>query len=178
MLQFGLTEILIVNIFIIKRTVNARIDPGQYRWDLVFGLVTKAKALESRDTDSQDVNVESGPRRSVRQRGGETPSSASDNPVEVVPRFEGVGVHHHDRLREYVTPPEEAERNQRIVDANKPTRDYNRKPRQRDSKRKLRKVRNPLFTSASLCLVCKYQYGRRKETLKYCRECCVEKFTN
>lgn len=176
-LQFGLMEILIVNVYIIKRTVNARIDPGQYRWDLVFGLVTKAKDLESRDTDSPDVNVESGRRRSVRQRGGETPSSASDNPVEVVPRFEGVGSHHHDRLREYVTP-EEAERNQQIVDANKPTRDYNRKPRQRDIRRKFHKVRNPLFTSASLCLVCKYQYGRKKETLKYCRECCVEKFTN
>ena len=24
----------------------------------------------------------------------------------------------------------------------------------------------------------KYQYGKRKETLKYCRECCVEKFTD
>jgi len=173
-LQFGLTEILIVNIYIIKRTVNARIDPGQYRWDLVFGLVDKAKSLESRDVDPGD---ESSPRRSLRQRGDAPASSASapDTPVEVVPRFEGLGVHHHDRLREYVTL-EEAEINQQIVDANKPDRDYNRKPRQRDSKRKLHKVRNPLFTSASLCLVCKYQHGKRKETLKYCRECCVEKF--
>ena len=177
-LAFGLTEILIVNIYIIKRTANARIDPGQYRWDLVFGLVMKAKDLESRNTAVDD---ESGSRRSIRQRGGETASSASasasDTPAEVVPRFEGAGVHHHDRLCEYVTP-EQAEINQRIVDADKGTRDYNRQPRQRDRNRKHLKVRNPLFTSASLCLVCKYQHGKRKETLKYCRECSVQNFTN
>ena len=88
-----------------------------------------------------------------------------------------IHVHHLDSLKEYVDP-EEAERNMEIVKANPLRYELNRQPRKRDANRKTHKVCNPLFTSASACLVCKYQHKRRRETLKYCRECCVANFTH
>ena len=60
---------------------------------MVFGLVAKAKSLQSHDIDT-GADGDSGPRRFVRQaqRGGEPTSSAPDTPIELMTRFEGAGV--------------------------------------------------------------------------------------
>ena len=74
---------------------------------------------------------------------------------------------------------EQAAINEKIVKENPAIRECNRRPRKRDAHRvDKNKVRNPLFTSTSVCLVCKYVHKRRRETLKYCRECNVEAFKN
>ena len=94
-----------------------------------------------------------------------------------MPRFEGVDTHHLELLDEYVTP-KQAKINMKIVQEkeNPSGKQLHRCPRQRDQHRQDGKVRNPLWTSASLCLVCKYQHDVRKETNRYCRECCVDRF--
>ena len=101
----------------------------------------------------------------------------SDADDKVVPRFQGADSHHWELLHEYVTP-EQAAINAAIVAANPTKRELTRRPRARDRNRKDGKVRNPLWTSASVCLVCKYHYNRIVETSRYCRECCVDKFTD
>ena len=156
----GLYELCIVNIYIIKRTFNRHLKQDDFRWNLVFGLVEKAKQLEA-ESAAQVA----------------TTSTPSVCEPESVDRFDGKDVHHLDFLPEYVTP-EVAEINQRIADDNPTRRKLNKKPRQRDVNRQDKKVHNPLFTSASTCLVCRHQYGKRRETMYYCRECNVDDFTH
>ena len=182
-LVMGLYEICVVNIYVVKsrgaRDQNLKQD--SFRWALVMGMVSKAKELDerrARNKQSAEVKRDATPRRSRRQRGvppSENTSSEVSTTEEAVPRFERAKLHHHDRLDEYVTP-EQARVNMGIAMENPTRRELQRAPRARDAHRKKKKVRNPLFTSASVCLVCKYQYGRRRETLRYCRECCVESF--
>ena len=169
---------VVVQVYIVRKHVKETLQQDTLQWNLVHGgMVKKAKHLDTqRLLQSPDVT----PRRSRRQRGmpvsEENPEQAPEEDESVVPRFEGATKHHHDRLMEYVTP-EQARINLDIAQANPTVRKCHRAPRARDAHRKTRKVRNPLFTSAGVCLVCKYQYGRRRETLRYCRECCVDKFT-
>ena len=178
-LDFGLKEICVVNIFVIKRYRNPQLSPCKFRWDLVHGLVAKSEDLKIRREAYPDGEPEE--RRSRRQQGLDPVVvdlvEGEDSERQAVPRFEGLHSHHLDTLREYVSP-EEAERNMEIVNANPLHHELHRQPRQRDASRKTHKVRNPLFTSASACLVCKYQHKRRRETLRYCRECCVADFTH
>ena len=107
-------------------------------------------------------------------------TKAAEVDTEVVGRFhpDSVRLHNFRKLAEYILPSEAAEA--RSIARSDPTgKDLTRKEmRRRDSNRKVRKVRNPLFTSYSPCLVCKYQFGIKKETLGYCVECTVSKFTN
>ena len=139
-------------------------------------MIAKAEELEEKRQSDQRQT----PRRSRRHRGmptsaTDTEATSSSNEAPPVPRFEGASKHHHDKLMEYVSP-EQARINMDIALSNPTVRQSNRAPRARDARRKTTKVRNPLFTSAGVCLVCKYQYGLRRETLKYCRECCVDDF--
>ena len=178
-LVMGLYEICVVNIYVVKsrgaREQNLKQD--NFRLGLVMGLVNKSKELDERHVrNMRSPEVDRTPRLSRRQRGiPPSDNTSEETSEEPVPRFEGAKVHHHDRLSEYVTP-EQARVNRGIALDNPTRRELHRVPRARDAHRKNKKVRNPLFTSASVCLVCKYQYGRRRETLRYCRECCVESF--
>ena len=181
-LVFGLYEILVVQIYIVRKQKNPNLQQQKLRWTLVHGLVSKAKELDARRQRNQrERSIYSTPRRSRRQRGMRVSEEGPENAPEpdessVVPRFEGASKHHHDRLQEYVSP-EQARINMDIARSNPTVRKCKRVPRARHAHRKTHKVRNPLFTSAGVCLVCKYQYGRRRETLRYCRECCVDDFT-
>ena len=161
-LIFGLFEILLINIYIVKEQCTPPPSPDTFRWTLLLGMVEKAEELENEASASDQVAEV---------------DEESDVEDDVVPRFKGADLHHWELLAEYVTP-HEAEENQLIVDASPSDRELSRRPRQRDRNRKDGKVRNPLWTSASVCLVCKYQYGVRKETNRYCRECCVASFTS
>ena len=88
-----------------------------------------------------------------------------------VSRWEGgAKAHHLATINDYVTP-EEAAINQKIVDLDPANVESNKSMRRRDRERKDGKVRNPLFTSASLCLVCKYAKKKKTWTTKYCVEC-------
>lgn len=173
-LVMGLVDILIVNVFIVKNQVETTLTQHRVRWDLVLGLVSKADDLDEREANP---STEPQQRRSRRQRGlGVRDHTNCDSSEGAVPRFQGADTHHHDRLFEYVSR-EQAAINAEIVKANPSIREHNRQPRKRDASRvDKNKVRNPLFTSASVCLVCKYVHNRRRETLKYCRECNVEAF--
>ena len=162
-LVFGLYEITIINIYIVKcQDPDFDKAADTYRWSLVTGLVDKADSL---DRISKDVSP-------VLDM-----TNDSDANDKVVPRFQGADSHHWELLHEYVTP-EQAAINAAIVAANPTKRELTRRPRARDRNRKDGKVRNPLWTSASVCLVCKYHYNRIVETSRYCRECCVDKFTD
>ena len=157
----GLFEMLVVNIHIVKRQCRDWVDdPCQLRWTIVQGMVDKAAELEVDSGHATSDDVSSGQDTSCKDEGK-------------VPRFEGADLHHWELLDEYVTP-EEAEKNAKIVAKNPSGRELSRCPRQRDKNRLDGKVRNPLWTSASVCLVCKYQHGIRKETNRFCRECCVD----
>ena len=173
-LCMGLIDILIVNVYIVKHHVDPTLTQHRVRWDLVAGLVAEADELDAHAEAPAPT-----PRRSRRQRGlnaRDTSNQARDKSAKAVPRFQGAEKHHHDRLFEYVTR-EQAEINAQIVKENPAVRECNRQPRKRDADRvDKNKVRNPLFTSAGACLVCKYVHNRRRETLKYCRECNVESF--
>ena len=171
-MTFKAYELLVVNVYIIKCVANPTLCPRDFRWECVHGLVRKAREYE-RLLRERERNARG--RRSGRLNPEPQPTPTSQR-EEGVPRLQGAYKHHHDRLQEYVTP-EEAEINARIVEENpNGSRVYNRRPRARDQHRRTVKVRNPLFTSASACLVCKWQFGKRVETLRYCRECCVDKF--
>ena len=145
-------------------------------------MIAKAEELDEKRQSDQKNQCQT-PRRSRRQWGmptsaSDTEATSSSNEAPPVPRFEGASKHHHDKLVEYVSP-EQARINMDIALSNPTVRQSNRAPRARDAHRKTTKVRNPLFTSAGVCLVCKYQwygYGLRRATLKYCRECCVTDF--
>ena len=181
-LNFGLVEICVVNIFVVKRVGKPRLDQNEYRWNLVLGIVDKADDLKERRerasaASASTTSVDGAERRVSRRQQSLPVVDLVEDDVEVVPRFEGADSHHHDTLCEYVSP-EQAEKNLVIANENPTVRELNRQPRRRDSERKTTKVRNPLFTSASACLVCKYQHGRRRETFRYCRECSVDLFSN
>ena len=163
-LTFGLFEILLVNIYVVKQQCRVKVKPDEFRWNLVTAMVDKADALDA--DRARAASNETVPQQSV-----------SPDVVDEVGRFQGVERHHHELLLEYVDP-ELAKFNQLLADENPTRRPLSRRPRQRDRNRKDGKVRNPLWTSASVCLVCKYQHGIRKETNRYCRECCVELFSN
>ena len=88
--------------------------------------------------------------------------------------------HHHDIVQEYVTP-EHAEFNQRIVDGNPGNRTSKKLIwRKRDEDRKNGKIHNPMYTSLSACIVCRfslpdtthrYVHNTIRKTARYCREC-------
>ena len=162
-LVFGLFEITVINIYIVKcQDPDFEQVPDKYRWSLIIGLVEKADSLDR-------IVKEATPVHDIAD------DSSDGDGDRVVPRFQGADSHHWELLHEYVTPVQ-ADVNAAIVLAN-PTRNNRvRKPRARDRGRKDGKVRNPLWTSSSVCLVCKYQYDRIRETSRYCRECCVSKF--
>jgi len=164
---FGLFELLIVNIYVMKLTVETSLAADDYRWELVLGMVQRAKELELQEAPP-----------STPQTRSTSYASATSNPEGCyVPRRKGAKVHHHDELKEYIFP-HELEHFQRLRDANPCQRQHHRQPRQRDEGRADGKVRNPIYTSYSLCLVCKYRDGKRRETLRYCRECNVDDFVN
>ena len=164
-LDIGVFEILVVDVYVIKKQVDPSLKQDDFRWNLIAGMVQKADELDAEQAEKARHPLPCSPT-----------NKKVDNDDDPVPdRFDGVNSHHHDKVEEYVTP-QQAQINRRIAAANPTARKLNRKPRRRDRSRKTNKVRNPLYTSASVCLVCKYQYGRRRETLKYCRECNVETF--
>lgn len=169
-LWVGLKEILVVNIYVMKKTSLTDLRPDDMRWTLLLDLVQQADILDVQAlalaNEKEDMDV-----------GDEEEAAVVDLTRDSVGRFEGADLHHHDKVEEYVTP-EQAKANAIIAAADPPVREYMRQPRERDQRRKNNKVRNPLFTSASVCIVCKYHHGRRRETLKYCRECSVERFTS
>ena len=166
-LAFGLVEMLIVNIYVMKLTIEKSLAADDYRWELVLGMVERAKLLD----------VQEAPPPTPVTRSAAYTSQTSTPGGCYVPRREGASVHHHDELREYIFP-HEFEYYQRLRDANPCQREHHRQPRERDAGRADGKVRNPIYTSYSLCLVCKYRDGKRKETLRYCRECNVDDFVN
>ena len=173
-LNFGLIDLLIVNVYIVKHHVDKSVTQLRVRWDLVNGLVSKADDLQAHDEATPTPEVSA--RRSRRQRGLGAQAPDRRTPTATVPRFKGADVHHHDRVHEYVTR-EQAAINEKIVAEDPSVREHKRQARQRDAHRvDKNRVRNPLFTSAAVCLVCKYVHGRRRETLKYCRECDVAAF--
>ena len=156
-LFFALIELLIVNIFIVARQSNRDLEQDDFRWDLLTQLVKKADELDE-ETDMAERL------RSAASRDAPTPNRGSRSG-----RFSGD--HHHDCVNEYVTI-EKARANQRIVDQYPSYRTSNKcEWRKRDSNRKNDKVRNPMYTSPSNCLVCKYVHDVSKKTTKYCREC-------
>ena len=128
-------------------------------WSLVLDLVKHVKSLELQNTVAATrVNTRSS-----------TVLTQTDNPEGYyVSRERGAKLHHWDELKEYIYPDELA-KYQALRDANPCQREHRHQPRRRDRTRADGKVRNPIYTSYSLCLVCKYQYGVRKETLRYCR---------
>ena len=163
----GLAELLVVNIYTMKVTSEPELAQDDYRWSLVGDLVKRAKQLETQDI----VRV----RATTRTLSA---AAATKNPEGCyVSRENGAKLHHWDELKEYIFPDELA-KFQALRDANPCVRQHRRKPRRRDSNRADKKVRNPIFTSYALCLVCKYQYGVRRETLRYCRECNPDDFVN
>lgn len=144
-LFFALIELLMVNIFIIACRTDLDLEQDDYRWNCVIELVEKAKELdEEGDVAEHTRSATRAPRRE---------SSSSEHS-----RFEGgLEHHHHDVVCEYVTP-EQAALNQAIVDRN-PSNRVSKKLvwRDRDRQRLNNKVRNPMYTSLSACLVCRYQ---------------------
>lgn len=163
----GLVELLVVNIYTMKLTVDRSLEQDDYRWELVQGIVARAKSLEVQDAARPAVQTRSDNAR-----------AQTDKPEGCyVSREKGAKLHHWDELKEYIFP-DELERYQQLRDANPCKRQHKRKPRRRDQNRNDKKVRNPIYTSYGLCVVCKYQHGIRKETLHYCRECNPDDFTN
>ena len=175
-LFWALIELLLVNIFLVAAQTDKDLEQDDFRWEMVYALVKLANELE------QEAPV------SYRTRGS-TRSSASGRPTS---RFEGGLDHHHDIVQEYVTA-EQAELNQRIVDDNPAHRESKKFVwRKRDEDRKNGKVRNPMYTSLSACVVfryvcrcfittgyhsfsvcpdCRYAHGTMQKTARYCREC-------
>ena len=127
-----------------------------FRWAMLLQLVAKAEEIEK--------GVVADRTRSERSR------PAPSTPISVGRWSGGAKYHHHDTVVDYVTPAE-AEQNQKIVDANPGTSKSNKNMRKRDRRRQDGKVRNPLFTSASRCIVCKFVHQRTTWTTKFCREC-------
>ena len=163
----GIVELLVVNIYTMKLTVDRSLAQDNYRWELVLDLVSRAKSLETQNVTCGAVRTRS---KSAR--------AATDNPEGCyVSRDKGAKLHHWDELKEYIYP-DELEHYQKLRDVNPCNRQHKCKPRCRDHDRSDKKVRNPIFTSYALCLVCKYQYGKSKETLHYCRECNPDDFVN
>ena len=142
-LTAGLFEMCVVNIYIVKRQDKRyKENAGEFRWSIVNGMVEKAKQLEEAPGTCDELEYE---------------RVTATGDADMVPRFEGVDTHHWELLDEYVTP-EQAEINSEIVRQNPSGKQLHRRPRKRDQHRQDGKVRNPLWTSASVCLVCKYQY--------------------
>ena len=120
------------------------LDQDDFRWEIVFALVRKANELDQESTVAE------------RTRRGSRNSATVRRSTVVGSRFEGGLNHHHDIVQEYVTP-EQAELNQRIVDDNPGPRVSKKLVwRKRDEDRKNGKVRNPMYTSLSACIVCRY----------------------
>ena len=138
----ALIELLLIDIFIVACQTDPDLEQDDYRWSVLFALVAKARELD----ETQDVSERT--RSSRRQR---MPTCSKE-----YSRFEGgLEHHHHDVVCEYVdVDPEQAKINQKIVDKN---------PAHRESKKLVwdrkflnAKVRNPMYTSLSACLVCRY----------------------
>ena len=78
----GLFEMCVVNIFIVKRqhtSYKSRSSPGEFRWDMVHGMVEKAKQLEEAPDTCEEL---------------ESDRVTSTGDEAVVPRFEGAETHH------------------------------------------------------------------------------------
>ena len=167
----GIHELIIVNIFLICRVYNPRKYSNQrdLRWQLVCELVHYAAELEG--------NVE------------ELPRTPAEQQQHAVGRFhpDAYKLHHRDSFSEYVTPQElrklhdlhsddprpPSKKRPRASDANKVDKDGNRL------------VRNPYWHS-SVCVVCwagitnadranpARLRRKQKPTSFYCRECSLE----
>ena len=165
---FGLTELLLINIYIISSFVSKELTTHGFRWALLLQMVQRAEELEAAATATTAI---ASPARQV-----EVPTQYSS-----VGRWhpDSVTLHHHDDCPDYVTP-EQAIINQTIMDEDPAVRISNKKPRERDKKRADNKVRNPMFTGGALCVVCRYHcdedrgYPRLRRTNKYCRECSTD----
>ena len=159
-LFFALIELLLVNIYIVAIQTNNDLTQDDFRWAMVMQLVAKAKEVDEENEIAERT-------RSARRR--EAPLSMSTTTYS---RFSGgLQHHHHDTIHEYVSA-EQAEINQAIVNRHPAYRQSNKLTwRDRDSSRKNGKVRNPMYTSLSNCLVCKYVHNKVQQTAKYCREC-------
>ena len=96
-LDIGLFEILVVNIYCVKKTSEATLKPDDYRWDLLNDMVLKADQLEA-EKAARVARVRP-PTTRARAR-----AKSDDKEDSAVGRFAGVDVHHHDRICEYVTP--------------------------------------------------------------------------
>ena len=160
-LFFALIEVLLINIYIIALQEEPDLKQDDYRWALLLQLVGKADELD-------EGAVAARTRSACREQ---REAEATPPVPESVGRWEGGETqHHHDRVFDYVTP-EQALINQRIVDADPGNTKSTKSMRRRDRFRKDGKVRNPMFTSASQCVVCRYAHNRVTWTTKYCREC-------
>ena len=87
------------------------------------------------------------------------------------------GPSHGDALVGVMVSEAVAAENQKVVDADpcaRPTK--HKKCRERDRKRTDGKVLNPLLTSLSPCIVCKFFFRKKKptKTSRYCRECMTD----
>ena len=169
-LFFGLIELTLVNMYIVVVwTHPAHKDMTQefFRWKIVEELVDEAKRLDAE--------------AAARARGEQT-EDADDvaepqtlTPLQIREQGRG-GSHHHDIQPEYVSEAVAAE-NQKVVDADPCARPTKRKKcRERDRKRTDGKVLNPLLTSLSPCIVCKFFFRKKKptKTSRYCRECMTD----
>lgn len=155
---FALIELLLINVYIIAMQSDPGLLQDDYRWSLVLQLIHKAEELEAGEVAA---------RTRAQRQSGKTAVAATAK----VSRWKGgVTQHHHDIVRDYV-PPEQASANQKIVDLDPPKTVSNKSMRKRDRTRMDGKVRNPMYTSASLCLVCKYVHDAKTWTTRHCREC-------
>lgn len=159
-LFFALIEVLLINIYIIAMETEPDLPQDDFRWAILLQLVAKAKEIEQGAVSDRTRSETTRKRRAARS-----------TPTKPVGRWSGgLESHHLDTVFDYVTPAE-AEENQKIVDANPGTYTSAKTMRKRDRLRLDGKVRNPLFTSASQCIVCKFVHGRKTWTTRYCREC-------
>ena len=166
-LFFALIEILLVNIFLVAQQTEPELLQDDFRWAILLQLVAQAEELE-RDTPVSNR---------TRSQQPDIDLTGARAEQAVVTRWEGgLKAHHHAVINDYVTK-EEAARNQKIVD-NDPPKTMSRKTmRRRDQQRQDGKVRNPFYTSTSLCLVCKFTKKDvnglpvKTWTTKYCLEC-------
>ena len=164
-LFFALLEVLLVNIYLIALQTEPELKQDDFRWSMVDQLVAKAEELEEGTVASR-----------TRSQQPEAAVASNNAQKVVVSRWDGgAEAHHLVTVPAYVTPEEE-DINQKIVGLD-PAKTLSRKVmRRRDSQKCDGNVRNPMYTSASLCLVCRYtktdEDGRpvKVYTTKYCLE--------
>ena len=156
-----------MQIYIVAKESDAELEQDDFRWDMVHQLVATANRLDA----DRPRRTRGQARQAMQEDSEATNAAVARTREDTISRFNGGLTSHHLVTIDPYVSPEEARANQLLINVNPPRRQSKKKARQRDSKRTDGKVRNPMHTSNSPCIVCKYQFGILKWTCKYCKEC-------